>query len=305
MKKITDLIVCWFGAGVIYAGLLSAAISDEPVPNPAQAPDEAPGPESYSDNQYPLPRATGQLSFITAGAFYPYGPDQIAATEYWGLRHTDSWSDILVRGEKTGKLYMIANDMIRAQPGASLTAGLSFGYESAPDNMKPTACHKPWTGEAPPERIEGDNVVRTAVNADGQMEVITYGPEILSWKTRDSGHVDLEGTLATPGSQFLLPWRDATGATSAMFYQKQYYSVQGTYCGETVKGHVMIENIWGDVPYSQSWWVQNRVGSWASFITEYDDGTRESGTFLCGEYAAKGALIVNDKGGSLAQHDRN
>jgi hypothetical protein len=42
--------------------------------------------------------------------------------------------------------------------------------------------------------------------------------------------------------------------------------------------------------------VKNRIGHWAFLVNNYADGTSEYGQILCGEYGARGAIIVNEQG---------
>jgi hypothetical protein len=51
--------------------------------------------------------------------------------------------------------------------------------------------------------------------------------------------------------------------------------------------------MWGNENYTATWFVQNRIGHWASFMNNYEDGTSEYGQILCGEYGARGAVVDN------------
>ncbi|HKQ80713.1 MAG TPA: hypothetical protein VJS42_00830 [Steroidobacteraceae bacterium] len=53
----------------------------------------------------------------------------------------------------------------------------------------------------------------------------------------------LSGTLAGNGTQWLLPQRGSDDGTHVMFYSQQGYFAEGSYFGESVKGHVIIETI--------------------------------------------------------------
>jgi hypothetical protein len=57
--------------------------------------------------------------------------------------------------------------------------------------------------------------------------------------------------------------------------------------------------MWGNENYPNTWFVQNRVGHWSSFMNNYEDGTSEYGQILFGEYGARGAVIVDNTGREL------
>jgi hypothetical protein len=250
----------------------------------------------YPDGHYPSPLNIGQWDHLQIGVFFPPGADQLRTKKYWGFRRTDAWADILVRGA-SGTSYVTANDLIEAHEGDPLTVGVTFSLRSSPNGAVPNTCHRAWTGQGTEQLTPTGEVRRTVVNGSGETEEVTFGAEHLAWQSPDPNYLQLQGTLVThPGTNWLLPWRDPSGATDAMYYQVLLYKVDGRYCGEPVSGHVQIEHIWGTVPYLQTWWVQNRLGQWAIWSTEYADGTREHGQFLCGEYGERGAVIVNEKG---------
>ena len=81
-----------------------------------------------------------------------------------------------------------------------------------------------------------------------------------------------------------------------MLYCHHGYDIAGTYLGEPVEGLVVIETMWGNEHYTDTWFTQSRVGHWASFGIVYDDGTSEYGQFLCGEFGATGAVVTDNTG---------
>jgi len=79
-------------------------------------------------------------------------------------------------------------------------------------------------------------------------------------------------------------------------YLTHNYEIDGTYYGQKVKGYMLLEQRWGNGPYTKTWNVQNRIGSLGWFATEYADGTSDSGFWLCGEYGSRGAAFANSRG---------
>lgn len=250
----------------------------------------------YPDGHYPSPLRMGMWDHFLIGAFQPVGSDQLSTATYWGLRHTNTWNDLYVR-TSTGTLYVVAHQLMQAQPGDPLTAAPAVALQSSPQGFVPDTCDRPWAGTATETLTADDSVQRTVAEANGQQETVVFGPRRFEWKSADPNYIDVTGTLVTPGTQFLLPWRDPTGSTDEMYYLAQYYEVHGTYCGHRIiDGHAQIENVWGNVSYQNTWWVNNRIGHWTTWTNTYSDGTKETGQFLCGEYGARGAVIVNNKG---------
>jgi hypothetical protein len=84
-----------------------------------------------------------------------------------------------------------------------------------------------------------------------------------------------------------------------MLYTQQGYHVTGTYHSEAVAGHVVLESMWGNDSYGSTWWLPNRIGHWGFFVNTYTDGSSEYGQVLCGEYGARGAVIVDGEGVEL------
>ena len=170
--------------------------------------------------------------------------------------------------------------------------------------MAPDPFFKPWHGELTEELLPNDHVRRTVQTTPSVTEQVTYGPKHFEWKSSD-GQVDITGTTTTPGVSYYLPTPLEVEASGEkiddpriydMYYGQLYYFVDGTYYGNEVKGGVVIELMWGFTPYHDTWWVGNRIGHWANWITEYADGTQEYGGVFCASDGARGAVVASSTG---------
>jgi hypothetical protein len=178
---------------------------------------------------------------------------------------------------------------------AEAGAWLPYGLMSSPAGIVADPAYRPWQGTAT-ETVTHDGAVQYVIHdAFGATETITFGPDRFRWVS-DDGDYDITGTFAAPGSAWLHPWRTPEGTFDEMYYQAHDYEVSGTLHGKPVSGFMHQENMWGNQNYFDTWWVQNRAGTWTYWANKYDDGTIESGNFLCGEYGARGAIVTNSKG---------
>jgi hypothetical protein len=273
-------------AGVIAAAALAAAVTTA----------IAQGPTGYPGGHYPTPHSEGQFDRLQVDSFKVTPSDQLATNKFFGLRHTDTFLDVLVTGT-SGKFYLISN-VVRDASDGSLTGAPWLGADvSSPTGLVPDPRYKPWTGSATQTLTSGNRLKYSVMSSAGP-EHFSYGEQAFEYESAN-GDIHLTGSLAGQGTQWLLPWRDPTGATDEMFYNQQGYHVSGTYFGEHVSGHVVVETMWGNEDYAATWWVQNRIGHWAFLVNNYRDGSSEFGQILCGEYGARGAVIVNNKGQDL------
>lgn len=271
------------------AGVIASAMSASASPVRARA--AAVG--GFPDGTYPTPRLDGMFDSLQVGSFHVEPQDQLTSKVYFGLRHTDTFFDALLTGS-SGKFYLVSN-VIKDAPDGSLTAAPWLGADVSSDTgLVPDPRYKPWTGSATQTLSPGNRLVYS-LSDTATTERFGYGEKTFEWSTADGG-THLTGTQAGQGTQWLLPTRDPSGGTDEIFYNQQGYTVEGTYFGEHVKGHVVIETMWGTADYPSTWWVQNRVGHWAFLANTYADGSSEFGQILCGEYGARGAIIVNNKG---------
>jgi hypothetical protein len=247
----------------------------------------------YPDGGYPSPRRMGQFDKLQLGSFAVVPADQLATKTYFGLRHTDTFLDVLLT-DSSGKFYLVSNS-VRDAPDGSLAATPWLGaYQSTPDGLMPDVRYTPWSG-AVTQTLSADDRIRYALSDAANAEEFSFGVNDIEWKTAN-GDVHVTGVLAGNGTQWRLPWREPEGDTGEMFYNQQGYRVDGVYFSEPVTGHIVVETMWGNEDYVETWWVPNRIGHWAFFVNNYADGTSEFGQVLCGEYGARGVIVVDEHG---------
>jgi hypothetical protein len=257
------------------------------------------------------PPRLGQLKHLPEpdswkmGIFEPRGQDMLSTTSYYGLPHFDTWLDLFVRDD-TGQWFVTAQHMV--QDGTHVKTGgvlLNAGLMSQPFGlaMVPNPSYRSWLDGAT-QSLTADDQVDWNIRDPYADEDLAYGPRTLSWRSAD-GAIDLKGELVAPGSWYYLPTPQEAGSDkSDMYYANQYYTVSGTYSGRQVSGQVIIENLWGNVRYDNTWWVNHRSGNWTAWTTTYDDGTTEYGQFFCGPYGARGGVISDNKGHQVLQSNQ-
>ena len=264
-------------------------MTDISIPTPTLGSTSA----GYAGGQYPKTRSMGQFDRLQVGSFQVAVEDQLITKRYFGLRHTDTFFDALL-SSKDGQFYLISNAVQSTADGSLIAVPWLGAFQSTTEGMVPDSRYSPWTGAATQD-MTPDNRVVYSLSEMGNPETFDFDEASLAWSSANQD-IQLAGTLAGNGTQWRLPWREPDGNTSEIFYNQQGYNVQGTYYGELVTGHIVLETMWGNENYADTWWVRNRVGHWAFFVNNYGDGSSEYGQFLCGEYGARGAVVVNDKG---------
>jgi hypothetical protein len=258
--------------------------------------DVDPTTNGYPRGTYPSPRRMGQFDRLTIGSFQVVPEDQLVTQRYFGLRHTDTFFDALVTSTN-GQFYLISN-AVRSGADGSLAAVPWLGaLQATPDGMAPDPRYAAWTGAAV-QSLSSDKRVVYSLPDLASPEKLSFDGTSFVW-TSARGDIHLDGERAGSGTQWLLNWRQPDGPTGEMFYNQHGYCVAGTYYGESVSGHVVLETMWGNENYGETWWLPNRIGHWAFFVNTYADGTSEYGQVLCGEYGARGAVIVDGKGDEL------
>jgi hypothetical protein len=253
---------------------------------------EAP-PDGYPGGTYAQPRRMGQFNWLKTAGFVVHPEDQVITRKYFGLRHTDTWFDAFVTGS-SGNFYLFSHDVQSDADGALAAAGIIGGFRTTPSGLEPDERYGQWSGTVT-QTLTPDNRIVYAATGPTSAEEVSFGETAFEWKS-ENGDIQLAGALSGQGTQWHHAWRRPDDDTGEMFYNQQGYSVEGTYFGESVSGHVMVETMWGNENYPNTWFVQNRIGHWASFMNDYDDGTSEFGQILFGEYGARGAVIVDNTG---------
>jgi hypothetical protein len=275
----------------------------------AQSPAPPITPGGYPDNRYPSPPRIGQWENVLIGMFQPIPEDMTFTKSYYGLRHTETWFDSFLWDAKAGKEYKLTSTVVAAAPDGSLSSSnwLPVSMKSSPQGLVPDPIPKPWKGAAQPPKVEltPDGKLKYTVSNTATKEEITFDQKTFTWTSGD-GSIELTGTLASPGTSWLLPWREPHGNSDFWLYLVDSYKIDGTYYGKAVKGYMVMEQLWANANYLQTWNLRNRIGHLMFFANEYADGTQESGMWLCGEYGSRGALVANDKGEEvLNSHDIN
>ena len=277
------------GAVAVVAAAPAAAAGGCPSPN-AQ-------PNPYPNCTYPTPRTLGMFNQLDLASFGFSAPDELVTKSYSGMPFQHVIWDFELRNS-AGKFYLVSN-AIRANPDpANLVAfpWLGQAFQEGPTGgLVNDPRYQPWGGSATQQQV-GDSLVYSTTTANG-LEQITDSPNRFTYTTAN-GDITLTGTRSGNGTTWELPWKEPDGTTNTFLYNIEGYHVEGTWHGEHVTGHVVNENMWATVPYFSAWWVQNRIGSWSFFSTDYKNGTSESGQFLCGEYGFRGAIVTNRAGNS-------
>jgi hypothetical protein len=250
----------------------------------------------YAGGTYPSPRRMGQFDRLTIGSFEVIPEDQLVTQRYFGMRHTDTFVDALLTST-SGQFYLISN-AVRSDAGGSLAAVPWLGaLKATPDGMVPDPRYVAWAGGAV-QALSPDGQVVYSLPDNASPEQLAFDAASLAWSS-ETGDIRLVGERAGSGTQWLLGWRQPDGPTGEMLYNQQGYHVTGNYHGEAVSGHVVLETMWGNESYGSTWWLPNRIGHWAFFVNTYTDGSSEYGQVLCGEYGARGAVIVDGQGDEL------
>jgi hypothetical protein len=266
-------------------------VPDNPIPIPT--PSLGATSLGYPGGTYPPSRRMGQFDKLQTGSFQVAAEDQLVSKRYFGLRHTDTFFDALVTSS-AGQFYLISNAVQSGADGSLAAAPWLGAFQATPDGMVPDPRYVAWTGRAV-QTLSAEGRVTYSLPDVANPEEFSFSDTDLEWKSAN-GDVQLSGALAGNGTQWRLPWREPDGTTGEIFYNQQGYRVEGTYYGEPVAGHIVLETMWGNENYGDTWWVRNRVGHWAFLVNNYADGSSEYGQFLCGEYGARGAVLVNEKG---------
>jgi hypothetical protein len=267
-------------------------IADDREAAAVPAPHSEMVPEGYPDERYPARRRLGQFDFSQAAGLSLCPEDLAASCTPFGLRFTDAGLIPSLTGE-SGQRYR-GMHTVRGDADGSLSALVS-GHRSSPSGAE----HDPRYGSEWSDLTK----VTQASTPEGRLvytlsgssnsEQISIGPDDVTWTSRN-GDIELSGTVAGQGSQWRNAWRSPGGHTSEMLFTHHGFEVSGSYFGEQVTGHFLLETYFGNENYVDTWWVQNRVGGKVCFINNYADASSEHGDFLCGEYGARMAIVTDN-----------
>jgi hypothetical protein len=239
----------------------------------------------------------GQFDRLMVGGFKVTPEDQLVTRTYFGMPHTDTWFDAFLT-TASGQYYVISHD-IWSEGGKLRPTGVLGAFKLTPDGLAADERYAKWTDAPTTQTLTADNKILYSVAGAAGHEEVCFDGAGLSWRRADDG-MSLNGPLAGNGTSWRLSWRKPGGDTGEMFYNHQGYAVEGTYFGEPVTGHVIVETMWGNEHYPETWFVNNRIAHWAAFAINYEDGSSEYGQFLCGEYGARGAVVVDNTGREVA-----
>ena len=289
-RRLTRRLVLGLAAALLAAALGITIAVAQVLPNPTNG--------GYPGNRYPQPLRLGMWDTAQFGSVIPYGQDLQSDKTYWGLSLFDAYSDILVYDAK-GKFYL--GVQVEYHQNGGMVAGPLLALQSTPSGMVPLPCVRPIVGPIQETPASDDHLTYSGIDTAGQRQSITFGPRRYEWTSTDPNNINLTGYLPTPSIPYLLSWRDPKGGTNQLYANLAQYMVTGTLCGVHVHGFTQQEHYWGPGGYGLSWWGSNKRGVIDFFTNKYSDGTIEHGIFFCGEYGARGAMVVNNKGQTVLQ----
>lgn len=275
-------------------------------------------PDAFEKCAYPEPLRMGMFRYLNMSSYKWNAQDDLTSNRYFGLPLQHYIWDLFIRNEK-GEWRLWFNAIRPDCPGFpepgwpmncdTASKGLvafpwgpgayRYGAQGAVDT---DPRYKPWGGPAS-QTFLTDGRIKYQITSAGGPEEITVGPTRFEYVAlgqpgpHDDSHII--GRRVASGQQWDFPWREPSGITNRMFYNLDGFSVEGTYLGERITGHAIQEKMWGTTPY-MGWWVRNRVGTWANFFVDYENGDSEMGWIECGELGFRGALVTDQSGKEVA-----
>ena len=266
-------------------------------------------PAPYPNCTYPEPHSLGQWNRMQSSSFKVNPADMVPTTNYWGLPHQHVIYDLLLTNDE-GKYYLASNSVL-TNPDGSLTSfpwlGAAGLQEATPPatGLVPDPRGKAWNPAGPVSQSLGPDGLTYQVTNTGPApngETVSYDEDSFKYQSAN-GDINLSGPMSGNGTSWDLPWREPSGSTGEFFYNIHGYDLEGTYLGEHVTGHVVVETMWATSAYRASWWVQNRIGHWAFAMIDYKKGGSEAAQFLCGEYGFRAAIVTDENGRSTVNTD--
>lgn len=284
----------WFA---VWAAILVTSVSL------AQGNDASLAP--YPQDTYPQPNSMGMFQRVLPGSFKLEPKDQLPSNKYFGLPFRHIIFNVLARTDSG--TYHMAPKAVELLEDGTLNAFTWGGQEYAqgPAGFIPEPHQRLWKGPAT-QAMTADGKVQYSMNSAVGPEQVTYDGKSIEYVSAD-GAIAIKGTMVGNGTSWLYPWREPSGATNQMFYNVMAYEAEGQYYGEHVKGHLVIELMYGTTWYHQikeggpargtwNWWVQNRGAHWSYFANRYDDGSSEMGQVMCGTYGFRGMVVTRQDG---------
>lgn len=201
-----------------------------------------------------------------------------------------------------GTLYSTMRRIAATPPGTSADGRQSLGGKhillgtGAGDGMtmRKEARHA-VDSAALSATLSGDNGVTIAsrAGADGQPMELVLDPDTFSY--RETGTIDVTGTLVVPPLQWYLPGRD-----SALLYLSQTWLVKGEVLGRPARGFLFWEEAWmppGGTLYRDKDPLHDAAyTTWYSWANHWSDGTTEVGHFLFGQQDFHVGVVAHSDG---------
>src|SRR5262245_20329532 len=269
-KRGVQLLVAGMAAALLVAALgASSATAKPPVPSGCVGTVSA---TQYPNCTYPSPHAMGMFDRMASAGFQFNPADQDINKTYFGMPQRHVIWDLLMTNDQ-GKYYLVSPSVLNNAGTLTALTWTGGGLQESPSGgLVPDPRHALWGGPATFSLAGGKITYSTTSNgANGGPETITYDQN--SWKyDAPNSDIHLTGVQSGGGTSWNLPWREPSGATNDFFYNIHGYKIQGTYHGEHVTGHAVLENMWATTPYFTSWWVRNRIGHWSFFNIDYKNG---------------------------------
>ena len=243
----------------------------------------------------------GDFAFQTLIAPYRVSAQTLADTRgYFGLRLTKHTAFGCVRDDE-GHLYAFVRSL---NSPTGTPNPMKFIYQSSRVDGRTLRIDKARTAAqamtAMPDRAlegpPGDEAMRwssVAGEPGNPWQVSALGHRI-TW--REDGLYELSGKLMGEGFQWYLP-----GPEWGMFYVSQLYELTGTCEGRPVRGAMALDQPYmvegGAIHFQKDPIVHNRKHvAWWSFVTVYQDGSWDTGSFMVGHERLGYAIFQNHRG---------
>lgn len=230
----------------------------------------------------------GQFDKTLMGIYKPDPMELAPNSIQFGMPHKTMIMMAHLRDQR-GKVHQVSVLMGRFTADPVAWTPLKMYISSPKGLIADPRLPKDW-GKTP---LDWVNVPGVGNRLTSEMHDITLGGKEASWKTKD-GSLQLTGTVETPGQAVWPSWRRENGATRSFLYTTAHYRVAGTLLGEPVTGVIILDNAYTQDTYAE--FFGDLEGAWSAFWNEYDDGTMESGYFICGRGPFHGAIVTNEKG---------
>lgn len=239
----------------------------------------------------------GDFAFQTLIAPYRASGAALADTRgYFGLQLTKHSAFGCVRDDE-GHLYAFVRSL--NVPGGTPNPMKFLFQSSRIDGSTLRIDRERSAAQAPtalPGRaLQGDTMRWSSVPGEpGNGWSVAASGEHVRW--REDGLYDLSGALMGEGFQWYLP-----GPEWGMFYVSQLFELRGTCQGRAVRGAMALDAPYmvegGAIHFQKDPIVHNKKHvAWWSFVTVYEDGSWDTGSFMVGHEHLGYAILQNHEG---------